>query len=624
MSKADPEYRRAWNPGMNAGHEAAFDAAAFLKTLTHKPGVYRMVDSGGGLLYVGKAHNLKRRVASYFRASGLGEKTRALMRQTHHIEVTVTHTETEALILENNLIKEGHPRYNILLRDDKGYPYLHISMEDEFPRIAYHRGPRRQPGRYFGPYPSASAARESLNLLQRVFPVRQCEDSFFRNRTRPCLQYQIKRCTAPCVGLVSRDQYHGDVQHVILFLEGKSSELIETLVARMQAAVEQLDYEQAAHCRDQIASLRRVQERQHVSGESGDLDLVACAVREGQACVQVFFVRNGQNLGNKGWFPHNTGDSEPAAVLSAFIKQYYLGRERPAEIIVSHELPDADLIGQAFAAEGRVTRLTCHVRGARARWLALARHNAEVALASRLAGRAGQLQRVESLRVALGLEHAPTRLECMDISHMQGEATVASCVSFDGEGPLKSAYRRYNIEGVTPGDDYAAIAQALTRRFAKRTEEGALLPEVLFIDGGAGQTARAAEVLRCLGLGELRIIGISKGEARRPGDEQLHSADGKAPLRLAPDSPALHLIQQIRDEAHRFAITGHRQRRARRRSESTLETIPGLGPRRRQLLLHHFGGLRELARAGVEDLARVRSISLPLAQRIYEVFHGEN
>ncbi len=607
---------------MNPDHEAAFDAAAFLKTLTQKPGVYRMLDAHGELLYVGKARNLKRRVASYFRSSGLGDKTRALMRQTHQVEVTVTHTETEALILENNLIKEGRPRYNILLRDDKGYPYLYISTDDEFPRIAYHRGPRRLPGRYFGPYPSASAARESLNLLQRVFPVRQCEDSFYRNRTRPCLQYQIKRCTAPCVGLVKREQYQSDVRHVVMFLEGKNSELIETLAARMQTAAAQLDYEQAARCRDQIANLRRVQQRQHVSGESGDLDLVACSVREGQACVQVFFVRGGQNLGNRGWFPHNAGDSEPAAVLSAFLAQYYLGRDRPGEIIVSHELPDADLIEQAFAAEGRSTRLSCHVRGERARWLALARHNAEIALATRLAGRAGQSQRLESLRVALSLDHLPARLECMDISHLQGEATVASCVVFDADGPLKSAYRRYNIEGVTPGDDYAAIAQALTRRFARHTEEGAMLPDVLFIDGGAGQTARAVEVLSGLGLGDLRIIGISKGEARRPGDEQLHSADGQAPTRLAPDSPALHLIQQIRDEAHRFAITGHRQRRARRRGESTLEAIPGLGPRRRQLLLHHFGGLRELARAGVEDLARVRNISLPLAQRIYDSFHG--
>lgn len=601
-----------------------FDSRSFLKTLTTLPGVYRMLDGQGRVLYVGKARNLRQRVASYFREHHASAKTRSLVAHIHAIEVTVTHTEAEALILESTLIKECKPRYNILLRDDKGYPYIHVS-EGDFPRLSLHRGAKRAPGRYFGPYPNANAVRDTLNLLQKVFRLRPCEDSFFRGRSRPCLQYQIKRCTAPCVGLIDCDGYRLHLNDAILFLEGRSGQLIATLARRMEAAAAALNFEDAASYRDQIVELRQIQQRQHVERENGDLDVIACAVRGGVACVQVFVFRGGRLLGNKAFFPRlPEGEDAAATVLNAFLAQYYLDKDVPAEILLNREPVDAALLARAFSERaGRRVAITTRVRGERARWLDMATRNAEHGLVAQLSSQAGMRYRLEALRQALGLEFELSRLECFDISHTLGEATVAACVVFGAEGPLKADYRRYNIEGITPGDDYAALRQALNRRYSRLRQENGRLPDILFIDGGKGQLAQAGEVLAELRVAGVTVIGIAKGPERRPGLETLYLFEENRPIILSVDSSALHLVQQIRDEAHRFAITGHRRRRAKARTTSALDSIPGIGPKRRQALLRQFGGLKQLARVGVEDLSQVEGINAELAQRIYDVFHGE-
>jgi len=614
---------------MSESPNDSFDSKAFLKTLTSRPGVYRMLDAEGTVIYVGKAKNLKRRVASYFSRHDTSAKTRALVSQIRHIEITITHTENEALILENNLIKAHHPRYNILLRDDKGYPYIYLSA-DTFPRLSFHRGSRSKKGRYFGPYPSASAVRESLNLLQKLFPVRQCEDSFFRNRSRPCLQFQIKRCSAPCVDYISEERYGEDVRHAVMFLEGKNNDIIDELVRRMEQAAGELEFEQAARYRDQIANLRRVQEKQYVMGDSsGNLDVIAAVQRNGIGCVQVFFIRNGRNLGNKTYFPRHTAQADSAEILAAFLPQYYLGggngaRPIPVEILVNESLPEQPLLEQVLGEQaGRKVAISSKLRGDRARWLQLATTNAEQALASHLANKQNILARFEQLQEALELDDLPQRIECFDISHTMGEATVASCVVFDTNGAVKSDYRRFNIEGITPGDDYAAMQQALTRRFKRLKEGEGKFPDILLIDGGRGQLSQAEQVLEELQVIGVILIGVAKGPTRKPGLEQLILSGQDTPIILPADSPALHLIQQVRDEAHRFAITGHRQRRAKARRTSPLEGIAGLGPKRRQQLLRQFGGLQEVARAGVDDLAKVKGISRNLAQSIYDAFHAD-
>lgn len=600
-----------------------FDPKAFLKTLTGLPGVYRMLDERGQALYVGKARNLKQRVSSYFRENHASAKTRSLVARIHAIEVTVTHTEVEALILESTLIKALRPRYNILLRDDKGYPYIHASAGD-FPRLSLHRGAKRAPGRYFGPYPNANAVRDTLDLLQKVFRLRSCEDSLFSGRTRPCLQYQIKRCTAPCVGLVDRESYQQQLRDAVLFLEGRSGQVIDDLARRMEALSAELKFEEAALCRDQIVELRQVQQRQHVEGESGDLDVVACATREGVACVQVFVFRDGRLLGNRAFFPVLPQGEEAGAILSAFLAQYYLDKAIPAEILLSHELTEAMLLAQALQERaGRRIVLTPRPRGERARWLDMAQRNAEQALAAQCASQAGMHRRLEALREALRIDHDLARLECFDISHTRGEATVAACVVFDTEGPRKSDYRRYNIENIAPGDDYAAMRQALIRRYTRLREENGRLPDILFVDGGKGQLAQAIEMLEELQVTGVMAVGIAKGAERKPGLETLYLFEENRPIMLPADSAALHLVQQIRDEAHRFAITGHRQRRAKTRMISALDDIAGIGPRRRQALLRQFGGLKQLAQAGIEDLSQVDGVSIELARRIYDAFHGE-
>lgn len=600
-----------------------FDPKALLATLPESPGVYRMLDRAGKAIYVGKASKLRHRVSSYFTRAAHSAKTQAMMAQVHDVQITLTHTEAEALLLENNLIKELRPRYNVLLRDDKSYPYIYLSKQQHFPRLAFHRGPRNQPGRYFGPFPSAGAVRETLSHLKKVFPLRQCRDTFFRNRSRPCLQYQIKRCTAPCVDYISEESYAVDVRHVEMFLEGRSNQVIDELVQRMEEASETLEYEEAARLRDRISVLRRIQERQYVAGARGDVDVIACVARAGLVCVQVFMIRDGRNLGNQSFFPRIPEGTNEAETLYAFIARHYLGRDIPAELLVSHNFEDRTLLEDALASDAK-HRVHIHwsLRGERRRWLEMAASNAEHALAAQIATRAGMERRFEELQLALGLDGIPERIECFDISHTQGEATVASCVVFSRGGPLKSDYRRFNIAGIERGDDYAAVRQALERRYTRVKRGEAPIPDILLIDGGRGQLKQACEVLQELQVEDVQLIGIAKGVRRKPGEETLFIAGRPGALHLAPDSPALHLLQQVRDEAHRFAITGHRARRDRKRTTSVLEEIPGLGPKRRQALLKQLGGLRGVQRAGIEDLARITGISRALAERIYETLRG--
>ncbi len=602
--------------------QMSFDSAAFLKTLTSRPGVYRMIDITDTVIYVGKAKNLKKRVSSYFRKMGLTSKNRVMVAQIAHIETTVTHTENEALILENNLIKELMPRYNILLRDDKTYPYLFISS-DAFPRIGLHRGAKRKKGRYFGPYPSAGAVRESLHLLQKLFPIRQCDDSYYQNRSRPCLQYQIKRCTAPCVGLISEADYQKDLQHTILFLEGKNQQVLDDLSEQMTLDSAALDFEKAALIRDKIISLRKVQERQYVSAEQGDLGVLAAIVRHGLSVVEVSFIRGGRSLGSKSYFPKGTAAGSAEELLAAFIPQHYLGKNMPAEVLVSHRFEDLTLLEEVLRSDSdhRVI-IRCPQRGPSVRWMKMAMTNAEISLVQRLSSRSNLLQRFELLQEVLEMEEMPKRIECFDISHTRGEKTVASCVVFGLEGPLKADYRKFNIEGITPGDDYAAMNQALTRRYTRLQKGEGKRPDLLLIDGGKGQLTEAKAVMADLQL-DIDILGIAKGPARKPGEETLFLVGRAGEIDLSADSPALHLLQQVRDEAHRFAITGHRQRRAKARRTSPLESIEGMGPKRRQKLLQQFGGLQAIQRAGVEDLSGVEGISPNLAQKIYDAFHDE-
>jgi excinuclease ABC subunit C len=601
-----------------------FDHKAFVKALTTRPGIYQMYDVEGKLLYVGKARNLKNRVGSYFRASGLTEKTMALVARIQDIQVTVTSTEVDALLLEHNLIKTQQPPYNILLRDDKSYPYIFLSSEDKFPRLSLHRGAKRKKGQYFGPYPSAAAVRESLHFLQKVFKVRQCEDSYFKNRSRPCLQHQIDRCTAPCVDLVSKEEYDAQVENTTLFLRGKSRQLMVRLADDMEAAATQLAYEKAAIYRDQLSQLQHVQASQGIEGVTGDLDILAAAAAGGRACVQVLFVRGARVLGSKTYYPPLKLQESAAQVLSAFIPQYYLGGARaiPAEIIVNEEPEDTEVLAQALSVQAqRQVKLRSRVREARARWLKLALQTAETNLESHLAGRQTMVGRLQALQDLLALPELPERMECFDISHSSGEATVASCVVFDQNGARKSDYRKFNIEGITPGDDYAAMQQALERRYKRLKSGEGVLPDILFIDGGKGQVTQAMTVLQDLQLSGVEVIGVAKGVTRKAGFETLVNGATGQERQLPGDNAALHLIQQIRDEAHRFAITGHRARRDKARQRSTLEDIPGVGVKRRRELLRHFGSAQGVENANVQELKKISGISAAMAQQIYDHLH---
>jgi excinuclease ABC subunit C len=581
-----------------------------------------MLDAGGEILYVGKARNLKSRVASYFQPSNVQPKVQALVAKTANMEVTITNSDTEALLLEFNLIKKHRPRFNVVLRDDKSFPYLHFETEHEFPRLTFYRGSRKEPGRYFGPYPSAGAVRETLQQLQKLFRLRNCDDNYFANRSRPCLQYQIQRCTAPCVGLISKEDYARDVGAALKVLEGRNDEVYQDLGRRMEAAAERLQYEEAAQLRDQMAKLKAVQAQQIVTADiDQDADVIAMAVANGEYCVALMFIRAGRSLGSTTFFP-KAAWSDPPEVLAAFVAQYYLERESPPEIIVETEFDDMALLEATLAQRsGHKVRIAASVRGIRARWLEMMRNNAEQALNMRRLARASIESSLEEVRDAFDLEEAPSRIECFDISHTGGTDTVASCVVFGEEGPLKNEYRRFNISGIQPGDDYAAMYQALTRRY-KRVRDGETpKPDLLLIDGGKGQLAAAAKVLDELAVNGVTLIGIAKGADRRPGQEQLFLLGQDTPTILAPDSRALRLIQRVRDEAHRFAITGHRRKRAKRHNQSILETIPGLGPVKRRELLKQFGGLQGILRAGIEDFVRIRGLGRDLAEVIYEHLH---
>lgn len=606
---------------MSGRRSTDFDGKAFAAGLSLAPGVYRMYAADDSLLYVGKAGALRKRVSSYFSNTPKTPRILSMLSQVARMDVTVTRSEAEALLLENQLIKSLAPRYNVLLRDDKSYPYVLLTQET-WPRIAFHRGPRAVPGRYFGPYPSAGAVRETLNLMQKLFKIRNCEDSVFRNRSRPCLQYQIGRCSAPCVGLVETGSYAESVRQAGLFLDGRSDELTGELSRAMETASGQLEFEEAARLRDLIGSIRSLQARQYVDGHAADLDVLACAMHGSSACVLLLAFRDGRNLGTRTFFPRTNGEDSAEEVLAAFVSQYYGEQTPPQEIILDRDIPDAELIETALSTSaGRKVQLKWNVRSERAGYLDLARRNAEIALVTELTSRGAQTARSEALQELLGLAEPAQRIECFDISHTMGEATVASCVVFDANGPVRAQYRRFNITGIEPGDDYAAMHQAIERRFRRAVEEGGVLPDVLLIDGGAGQLAQARGVLADLGVDSVVLVGVAKGEERRPGHETLVLADGRE-VRPGAASPALQLIQQVRDEAHRFAITGHRGKRQKARMTSKLEDIPGIGPRRRASLLKHFGGLAGLKAAGADEIARVEGINAALAERIYANLHG--
>jgi excinuclease ABC subunit C len=588
-----------------------FDAKSFVAGLPGLPGVYRMLGREGEALYVGKARDLKKRVASYFQKQLASPRIQMMVSQVASMEVTVTRSEAEALLLENNLIKSLAPRYNILFRDDKSYPYLAISG-DPFPRLGFHRGAKDPADRYFGPFPHAYAVRESIQLLQRVFRLRTCENTVFENRSRPCLLHQIQRCTAPCTGSIPEEQYAEDVRNAELFLEGREDDVIRGLTRRMQASSEALRFEEAALLRDQVRALSRVQARQYVESNRGiDADVVACAIEGGISCVNLVMIRAGRHVGDRSFFPSNAEGADEAEVVGAFLGQHYLEQPAPRLVVVDHavELPlERSEIVNPSHGERRV-------------WLDMARKNALLAIAQRARDRATQEGRLQALREALGLPEGAQRVECFDISHTMGEATVASCVVYDRQQMQKSEYRRFNIRDVTPGDDYAAMRQVLSRRYERVSAEAGRIPDLVLIDGGKGQVTAARSALVELGLHQVCVVGVAKGPERKPGLEELILEAGSRTLQLPPSNPGLHLIQAIRDEAHRFAILGHRARRGKTRTTSLLNEIPGIGSRRRQALIEHFGGLRGVQSAAVDEIAKVAGISRPLAERIYRHLH---
>ncbi len=597
-----------------------FDPQAFVATLPGLPGVYRMLGPEGEALYVGKARDLKKRVSSYFQKTQHGPRIAMMLSQVADVEVTVTRSEAEALILENNLIKALNPRYNILFRDDKSYPYLMVSG-GEFPRLGFHRGAMDKAHRYFGPFPHAGAVRESIQLLQRVFRLRTCEDSVFQNRSRPCLLYQIRRCTAPCVGLVAASVYAEDVQSAQLYLEGRSDAALRRLEARMQEASDARHYEEAAVYRDQIQSLSKMSQRQYADTGAGvDTDIIALAVEQGLTCVNLTMVRGGRQLGDRSFFPQNAEERDAKEVLTAFVTQHYLERPVPPVLVLGEDLDAGDLEEMLSEHAKRRVRIVLHPTTDRRAWLDMARQNALQALKTRLSEQSTQGTRLAAMREALGMPDTVQRIECFDVSHTMGEATVASCVVYDRMDMRHGEYRRYNIEGVTPGDDYNALAQALGRRYGRIAGGEGVAPDLIFIDGGKGQVSAAKAALAEVGLSDIVLVGIAKGPERKPGLEELWV--GERAVSLPPDHAGLHLIQQIRDEAHRFAIAGHRARRSKRRMTSTLESIAGIGAKRRKQLLVRFGGLKGVMGASVEDLTQVEGISRKLAEKIYNELHA--
>ena len=587
--------------------DVPFDPKAFVSGLPNLPGVYRMLGPAGEMLYVGKARELKKRVGSYFNKTLASPRIEMMVSQVASMEVTVTRSEGEALLLENNLIKSLAPRYNILFRDDKSYPYLVVTGH-EYPRLGFHRGAKDRRHRYFGPFPHAYAVRESIQLLQRVFRLRTCEDSVFENRSRPCLLHQIQRCTAPCTGRISREAYAEDVANAMLFLEGREDDVIQKLNSKMHAASEARRYEEAAAYRDQVRALARVQARQYVESNRGvDADVVACVSEGGIACVNLVMIRGGRHVGDRSFFPSNAEGAASAEVVAAFLEQHYVDQPVPALIVADEPVELPNVVNPSH--------------GERRIWLDMAHKNAELAIAQRVRDRATQEARLAALRDALGLPEGAGRIECFDISHTMGEATVASCVVYDRNQMQKSEYRRFNIRDITPGDDYAAMRQALSRRYERLSADGGRIPDLILIDGGKGQAGAARAALADLGLHQVCVVGVAKGPERKPGQEELIIEAEARTLELAPSHPGLHLIQAVRDEAHRFAIVGHRARRGKARTTSMLNEIPGIGAKRRQALIEHFGGLRGVQAAAIDDIAKVEGISRPLAERIYRHLH---
>jgi excinuclease ABC subunit C len=603
----------------------AFNGLEFARSLSHEPGVYRMLGDDDSLLYVGKAKSLRRRVESYFARPQLQPRLALLVSSVRRMEVMVTRTEAEALLLESQLIKSLRPKFNIDLKDDKSYPYLRLSTEDAFPRLSYYRGNKSESGRFFGPFPSAWAVKETVDSLQKLFLLRTCEDTVFAHRTRPCLQYQIKRCSGPCVGLVEPTEYAAQVKHVERFLTGKSQEIIASVGAEMEQAAGMLDFEKAARLRDQISALRRVTANHFVAGDRGDLDAVAVKIDQGMASVVVLFFRNGLNLGSKSFFPKLPTEADEAEVLASFLMQFYTEHPAPDELLLDRDLDDQEAIAMALTqASGHKVKLMSNPRAERAQLVAMATRTVAAALTTQLAAKLTVEKRLEALQALLDLPQAPRRIECFDISHTMGEATIASCVVFQDGAAFKSDYRRLSITGITPGDDYAAMHQALTRRF-KRIKDGEVqMPDLLLIDGGKGQLQQAIDVLKSLAIEPLPVmVGVAKGPARKSGFETLFIGEAMRAVWPGPDALGAHLIQQVRDEAHRFAITGHRQARAKARQVSVLEEIEGIGPTRRRAILKAFGGLRGVAKAGVEELMTVNGVNRELAERIYGAYRGK-
>ena len=603
----------------------SFEGKAYALSLSHSPGIYLMFDKNGKHLYVGKAANLRKRVASYFSGKPLTAKLQLMVNKIASMDVIVTGTEAEALLLESNLIKQHKPRYNIQLRDDKSYPYIYLDTQHSFPRLGFYRGTRKVKGKLYGPYPSAKSVRETLALLQKIFPVRQCRDSFYSNRSRPCLQYQIKRCPAPCVGLINEESYADNVQLVRLFLEGKSDELLSIYTDKIQHLSKRLEFEQAAVYRDKLLALQRVYQTQNIQGTKVDIDLCAIATYQSDICVAVTFVRSGRLVGTRYYPIKNKLESSNAELLESFIAQYYSSHPLPDEIIVNKKLAKRMLIENALESLNKTNRkldIKHSVRLDRAKWLQMTAENALNYLQQKDSTNTRYEEMFKALKSELSLQTQPERIECFDISHSQGESTIGSCVVFDHNGPTKKEYRRFNIANITAGDDYAAMQQTLTRRYSRILTEQGTLPDIILIDGGLGQLNKAIDVMNELAIDSVQLIGVAKGEGRRPGLEKLIVAGSSMKTyHLAKTSSALHLIQQIRDEAHRFAITGHRQKRSKNRFQSQLEKIPGIGNKRRKALLTYFGGIQGIKRAGVEDLQNVEGISKQLAESVYKHFH---
>jgi excinuclease ABC subunit C len=599
----------------------------FLSHLPKQPGVYQMLGDEDQVLYVGKAKNLKNRISSYFNKQVKDIKTQSLTKKIKNIEIIVTTTETEAVLLECNLIKQYRPRYNVLLRDDKTYPYIVITAQQLYPRIEFYRGLRKKNALYFGPYPNSLAVKETISLLQKIFKIRTCRDSYFAARTRPCLLYQIGRCTAPCVRFISPEKYAENIQLAILFLQGRNEQVIMTLQDKMEIAVKALAFEKAAEYRDQINRMRQIQDRQYVNVAAGEADSIGFAIQAGVICIQLLPIRKGQILGGRSYFPFVPINSSKEEVIAAFLTQHYLSHPSPDEhipqqIILDVVLKDQQLIEEVLTklAKHKV-EIICPVRGEKKKWLNIAICSAQQCLTAHLLTKTNFQERLQALSAALSIKKTPSRIECFDISHSMGEATVASCVVFDSNGPLKSDYRRFNIQGVTAGDDYAAMHQVLERRFKRLHKERGKMPDLVLIDGGRNQLAIAKKVMAELNILSVLLVGVAKGPLRKAGYETLY-VDKKPALRLASDSLALHLIQHIRDEAHRFAITTHRNKRDKARRHSALENIPGIGAKRRRELLRYFGGIQGILHASLDELIKVPGISLSLAQRLFAALHG--